>query len=92
VGGKTIAVYATRAEDVPAIHEKLANFAPSLPAGVGGDREPWHRLLSSIARFRPKLIGRTTEVPAEVRNTVQVGADGCIGEVAATQLLKHELT
>jgi hypothetical protein len=32
------------------------------------------------------------EVLAEVRNTVQVGADGCIGEVAATQLLKHELT
>jgi len=27
-----------------------------------------------------------------VRNTVQVGADGCIGEVAALQLLKHELT
>jgi hypothetical protein len=27
-----------------------------------------------------------------VLNTVQVGADGCIGEVAATQLIKHELT
>jgi hypothetical protein len=27
-----------------------------------------------------------------VLDTVQVGADGCIGEVAALQLLKHELT
>jgi hypothetical protein len=26
------------------------------------------------------------------RNTVQVSADGCGGEVAALQLLKHELT
>ncbi len=24
--------------------------------------------------------------------TVHVGADGCVGEVAAVQLLKHELT
>jgi hypothetical protein len=42
--------------------------------------------------FRAKLIGWAPEVPAEVGNTVQVRADGCIGEVAATQLLKHELT
>jgi hypothetical protein len=50
-----------------------------------------HRLvLANI--FRAKLIGRTMEVPAEVRNTVQVGADSCGGEVAAMQLLKHELT
>ncbi|MGA8671286.1 MAG: hypothetical protein WB679_15495 [Terracidiphilus sp.] len=42
--------------------------------------------------LRTKLIGRATKVPTEVRNTVQVTADSCIGEVAATQLLKHELT
>ena len=39
-----------------------------------------------------ELIGRAPEVPAEVRHTVHVGADGCFGEVAAMQLLKHELT
>src|ERR1700692_4314890 len=39
--------------------------------------------------FRAKLIGRATKVPAEVCNTVQVAADGCRGEVAALQLLKH---
>jgi hypothetical protein len=42
--------------------------------------------------FRTKLIGRAPEVSAEVRHTVQVCADGCSGEVAALQLLKHELT
>src|ERR1017187_9409853 len=47
-----------------------------------------HRLILANV-FRAKLIGRTTEVPAEVRNTVQVGADGGIGEVAAVQLLKR---
>jgi hypothetical protein len=42
--------------------------------------------------FRAKLIGRTAKVPAEVGNTMKVSADGCIGAVAALQLLKHELT
>jgi hypothetical protein len=32
------------------------------------------------------------KVSAEVLNAVQVCADGGIGEVAAPQLLKHELT
>ena len=50
-----------------------------------------HRLILANV-LRAKLIGRTAKVPAEVRNTVQVCADGCIGEVAAMQLLKHELT
>jgi hypothetical protein len=42
--------------------------------------------------LRIKLIGPAPEISTEVLNTVQVGADGCIGEVAAMQLLKHELT
>src|ERR1039457_2651476 len=50
-----------------------------------------HRLILANV-FRAKLIGRATKVPAEVCNTVQVAADGCFGEVAALQLLKHELT
>src|ERR1035437_1491866 len=50
-----------------------------------------HRLILANV-FRAKLIGRAAKVPAEVRNTVQVAADGCRGEVAALQLLKHELT
>jgi hypothetical protein len=48
--------------------------------------------LNEAAVFRTKLIGRAPEVSAEVRHTVQVCADGCSGEVAALQLLKHELT
>jgi hypothetical protein len=32
------------------------------------------------------------EAPAEVLDSVDVGADRDIGEVAAAQLLKHELT
>ena len=39
-----------------------------------------------------KLIGPTMEVSAEVLNTMEVRANRCLGEVAATQLLKHELT
>lgn len=31
------------------------------------------------------------EVTAEVFNTVDIGTDGCFGEVAALQLLNHEL-
>jgi hypothetical protein len=50
-----------------------------------------HRLVFANV-FRTKLIGRAPEVPAEMRNAVQVCLDGCIGEVAMTQLLKHELT
>src|ERR1700733_3030741 len=50
-----------------------------------------HRLILANV-FRAKLIGRTAEVLAEMRHAVQVGADGCVGEVAAMQLLKHELT
>src|SRR5271170_2226543 len=50
-----------------------------------------HRLILANVLWA-KLIGRAPEVPAEVRHTVQVCADGCIGEVAAPQLLKHELT
>jgi hypothetical protein len=38
------------------------------------------------------LIGPTIKVSAEVLDTVQVSADGGIGEVATPQLLKHELT
>src|SRR5277367_6084061 len=50
-----------------------------------------HRLILANV-FRTKLIGRTAEVPAEVRNAVKVSADGCGSEVASLQLLKHELT
>jgi hypothetical protein len=39
-----------------------------------------------------ELIGPAMKVSAEVLNTVQVSADGGIGEVATPQLLKHELT
>ena len=42
--------------------------------------------------FWAELIGRAPEVTAEVRHTVHVGTDGGSGEVAAMQLLKHELT
>jgi len=38
-----------------------------------------------------KLIGLAMEVSAEMLNTVEVRANGCLGEVAAPQLLKHEL-
>jgi len=50
-----------------------------------------HRLILANV-FRAKLIGRAAKVTAEVLNTVQVCADGGSGEVAAMQLLKHELT
>ena len=50
-----------------------------------------HRLILANV-LRAKLIGRAPEVPAEVLNAVKVCADGCSGEVAALQLLKHELT
>jgi hypothetical protein len=50
-----------------------------------------HRLILANVLWA-KLIGRPAEVPAEVLNTVQVRANGCIGKVASTQLLKHELT
>src|SRR5208282_4301238 len=47
-----------------------------------------HRLILPNV-FRAELIGRTAKVPAEVGNTMQVGPDGCCGEVATLQLLKH---
>jgi hypothetical protein len=50
-----------------------------------------HRLVFANV-FRTKLIGRAPKVPAEVRHTMKVGADGRIGEVATAQLLEHELT
>ena len=50
-----------------------------------------HRLILANV-FRTKLIGWTAEVPAEVCDAMKVSADGCGGEVAALQLLKHELT
>jgi hypothetical protein len=50
-----------------------------------------HRLVLANV-LRAKLIGPAAEVPAEVLHPVEVRADGCIGEVAASQLLKHELT
>src|SRR5487761_1299761 len=50
-----------------------------------------HRLILANV-FRTKLIGWAPEMLAEVRHTVKIRADGCIGEVAALQLFKHELT
>jgi hypothetical protein len=62
------------------------------PADVELDIEntEYRPVLANI--FRTKLIGRAPEVLAEVRYTVQVGADGCFSKVAPMQLLKHELT
>ena len=40
----------------------------------------------------PKLIGTAMEVPAEVLDSVNVGADRGLGEVATLQLLNHEMT
>jgi hypothetical protein len=42
--------------------------------------------------FGAKLVGWAMKISAEVLNPMKVRADGCIGEVAAPQLLKHELT
>jgi hypothetical protein len=39
-----------------------------------------------------KLIGTAPEIPAEVLHAMDVGTDGCLGEVAALQLLNHQLT
>jgi len=39
-----------------------------------------------------KLIGPAMKVLAEMLDTVQVRADGGIGDVAAPQLLMHEMT
>jgi len=64
--------------------------APSMTRECRSSANQSRRFVANL--FRAKLIGRTMEVLAEVLNTVQVGADGCIGEVAATQLIKHELT
>jgi len=40
VGGATIAVYATNPDDVRTLHEKMAAFAPSLPAGTAVTDHP----------------------------------------------------
>jgi hypothetical protein len=42
--------------------------------------------------LRAKLIRTATEIPAEVLHSVDVGADGGLGEVAALQLLNQKLT
>jgi hypothetical protein len=42
--------------------------------------------------FRAKLIGTAMEVLAEVLDTMDIGTDGCLGEVVASQLLNHALT
>jgi hypothetical protein len=42
--------------------------------------------------FGPELIGTAMEVPAEMLDSVNVGADRGLGEVATLQLLNHELT
>jgi hypothetical protein len=50
-----------------------------------------HRLvLADVLRTKP--IGTPTKVPAEMLHTMDVGTDRSLGEVAATQLLNHELT
>ena len=61
--------------------------------GVLAELQPGeeHRLILGNLLWA-KLIGRTTTVSVAVRNTVKVSADVCRGEVAALQLLKHELT
>jgi hypothetical protein len=41
--------------------------------------------------LRGKLIGPAMKASAEVLDTVEVRADGCISEVAALQVLKDEL-
>jgi hypothetical protein len=50
------------------------------------------KTLSRTNVVRAESIGRAPEVPDEVRHTVKVGTDGGIGEVAAAQFPKHELT
>jgi hypothetical protein len=61
--------------------------------GVGAELELGEQSCLILAYvLRTKLIGPAMKVPAEVLNTVQVCADGCGGEVAAVQLLNHELT
>src|SRR5271166_2095864 len=61
--------------------------------GVGAELQlsEEHRLILANV-LRAKLIGPAAEVPAEVLHPVEVRADGCIGEVAASQLLQHALT
>src|SRR6478736_1106519 len=49
-----------------------------------------HRLILTNV-FGAQLVRWTMEVPAEVFNTVQIRANRCLSEVAAPQLLKHDL-
>ena len=39
-----------------------------------------------------KLVGTTMEIPAEMLYTMDIGTNGGLSEVAAPQLLDHELT
>jgi hypothetical protein len=39
-----------------------------------------------------KLVGPTMEIPAEMLYTMDIGTNGSLGEVAALQLLNHQLT
>ena len=49
-----------------------------------------HRLVMADV-LGAKLVGTAMEVPAEMLHAMNVGADGGLGEVAALQLLNHEL-
>src|SRR3954451_18363630 len=44
------------------------------------------------AVFRAQLIRAAMKIPAEMLHTMNVGADRGLSEVAAPQLLNHELT
>ena len=41
--------------------------------------------------FGAKLVGWAMKISAEVLNPMKAGANRCLGEVAAPQLLKHDL-
>jgi len=80
---------------VPLQHVNVEETQSRQPQGYGvrtvlelGEE---HRLILANLLWA-KLIGRTTEVATEMSHAVQVCADSCGGEVAALQLLKHELT
>ena len=54
-----------------------------------GGREAFNNTHSSAADW---TVPEQVSLFGKARHAVQVAADGCIGEVAAVQLLKHELT
>lgn len=43
------------------------------------------------AALGPEMIGSAMEVLAEVLHAVNIGADGCLGELAAAQLLNRQV-